>query len=584
MNRRRLAVIGLVVLLAASMIGPIAAQDADPDAGGDSEYTLQDLRQDGKHYAVDGARIVPSEEKVFWLEHTPANQPWRDVTKENNGPKFGAGQTLKTNTLYLRTIRATSDTESVNVTLVSWNMAHRTVEEGNTTKTVPYATNISSTTTQVNLGPGWALGEIKLPRHDQTKRVTMWIEGAEDTARWTFKHQSIAFTQPLDADTYAEFVLLSGLFVIIPAMVTGWFGTRKVRSWIDRAGAPPGHGPGWYTAIAAAATGIVVYGIYAFAAEIIVTAPVVLGVGLGVIFFGYMLATHEGRTQSKLFWQPHIESVSSFASSKIPSIGSDTPEEEIEFSEDMPFGQMRSFRVLDEGRNGLSIVRDGWMAFLARLKGGRARIENANELRTRFSLWNSGWDEVFIVDPDADSIIEYERPGLSLQLPEINSWHDLVRPGFVVAVGAGGAWKLAQIYGEIAWAVMALAVPYLVWKFLVTGTDSYVHINPAPIAMRPVLASMFVLHMGHRDATSLEEAEEFAWKALAGQERSDLTGKRSQAMTIAEEALSSSNDEDGLDDKLEGDEKPTSALDDIDTIDKDVKKFVWDGEVSDADD
>lgn len=560
---KRSATVAIAVLLLLSVFAGLGGIAVAQDENTSGEYTLQDLQQDGKHYSVDGARIVPEEQKVYWLEHRPANQPWSDVSKENGGPKFGSGQTLKTNTLYLRTIRAETTTESVNVTVVTWDKETQLVTEGNTTRQVAYAANVTSTTQQVNLGPGWALGEIDLPRHDETKRVTMWIEGHEDTARWTFKHKSVAFTQPLDADTYAEFVMLAGLFVILPALITGYYGSKKVRAWIDRAGAPPGHSAAYYTSIALVTTGAIAFGIYSFAAEIIVTAPVVLGVGLGVVYIGYMLSTHEGRTAKKLFWQPHIESVSAFASTKIPSIGADNPEEEIEFSEDMPFGQMRSFRVLDEGHDGMSIVQDGWMAFLARLKGGRALIENADELRTRFSLWRSGWDEVFIIDPDADSIIEYERPGLRLRSPEFDSWRELVFPGAITAGLAFAVRQLWQIYGAPALAGTAVIGAYLVWKFAVEGTDSYVRINPAPVAMRPVLASMFVLQMGHRDASSLEEAEEFAWRALAGQEEERLSWERDRDETFVDETFRSGN---GSSEKTSKESTPSKAIDDIEDV------------------
>lgn len=553
------AVVGLLLLsVFAGLGGVAAAQDANETEG----YTLQELKQDGKHYSVDGARIVPDEQRVYWLEHQPANQPWRDVTKANNGPKFGAGQTLKTNTLYLRTIRAQTSTDAVNVTVVSWDRATRTVTDGNTTKEVAYAANVTSQTQQVSLGPGWSLGAIDIPRHSDTKRVTMWIEGHEDTARWTFKHQSVAFTQSLDADTYAKFVMLSALFVIFPALFTHYYGSKKVKRWIDRAGAPPGHSAAYYTAIALITSGAIVYGIYSFAAEIIVAAPVVLGIGVGVVSMGHTLSTHEGRTSKKLFWQPHIESVSAFASTKIPSIGADDPEK-VEFSEDMPFGQMRSFHVLEEGHNGLSIVRDGWMAFLARLKGGRARIENADELRTRFSLWRSGWDEIFIIDPDAETIIDYERPGLRLKMPEFDTWKDLVFP-LGVAGGIGmGIWQLFQIYGGPALAGTAIILAYLVWKFAVEGTDSYVRINPAPVAMRPVLASMFVLQMGHRDASSLEEAEEFAWRALAGKEEEQLSWERDRDETFVDETFRSSDGTKNEDQDLSR-EREKSILDELD--------------------
>jgi hypothetical protein len=534
---KRVAALVLVLLAVSLSVAalPAAAQTNGTDTN--SEYTIDELRQDGKHYSVDGARIVPEEQRIYWLEYTPANQPWREVTKEDNGPKFGSGQTLKTNTLYLRTIRAQEDSESVTVTIVSWDRGTRTVREGNVSREVTVATNVSTIEQQVSLKPGWAMGELNLPRHNEERQVTMWISGHGETARWRFSHESVATTQSIDADTWSEFIMLAGGFIILPALGFGAYGGRKVRSWIEKVGEPPGHGFGYYLLMTTIATALLVYSAYYYAAELIVTVPVLLGIYVGVVYMGYMLATHEGRSEKKLFWQPHIETVESFTSTKIPSIGADD-EKEFSFSEDMPFGTMRTYKVLDEGQEGMSIVRSGWLPFLARLKGGRARIENADELKTRFSLWDSAWTECFIIDPDAEHLVEYTPPGLALKTPEIEERSDLIWPGVLLIVGSAIVWQLASIYGVTAWALLLFAIPLLIWKFAVIGTDSHVRIEPAPAAMRPVLASMLAMHVGYDDASTLEEAEEFAWRALAGREQEELSWERDRDHTYVRQSYS----------------------------------------------
>ncbi|WP_158855594.1 hypothetical protein [Halorhabdus sp. CUG00001] len=545
MTRRSVIVALAGLLVVSSLGGLVIAQQGTPDAGGD--LTLAELKDDGKHHGVTGARIVPGQEQVFYLEHIPANQPWKSVSSESNGPKFGSGQTLQTNTLYLRTIRTDPEPQTLNVTIAFWDRGSRMVEDGNVTREEAVAANVTTTTQTVTLGQGWAVTPIDFPKHDSEVRATMWIEEYPDSARWVFSHKSVAFTQPIGVGTWSEFVVLAAGFVIVPALAFGAYGGRKVRSWVDRAGAPPGHGFLYYFLAATILAGLSLYGLYAFVAELIVAAPIVLGLYVGVVYVGYMLATHEGNTSRKLFWQPHIESVEAFAKTKIPSIGADADAEEgdgntVSFSEDMPFGTMRSYRILDEGQDGLSIVRDGWLAFLARLKGGRAKIENVDELRTRFQLWNSGWDEVFIVDPDADQLIEYEPPGLSLKTPEIDDWTDLVRPALILGGLGLVAWQATQQYGAIAWTTLLVAVPWLVWKFAVTGTDTYARVEPAPAAMRSVLASMLVLQTGHRDAAKLEEAEEFAWRALAQDEEANLSWERRRDETFVDATFGTGED------------------------------------------
>ena len=535
---KRLTKVVLVVLLVGAIVAPAAiaaGQSAESDAG--DEYTIDELRQDGKHYSVPSARIVSSEQRVYWLEHRPVNQPWADVTPTQNGPKFDQ-ETLKTNTLYLRTIRAQESTEQVNVTLVYWNQETREVTNGNTTTTEQYAANVSVVEKSVTLGPGWSVGEISLPRHEETTRVTMFLNDHSEDARWTFKHRSVATSQPIDVSTWSEFIMLAAGFVIVPALGFGAYGGRKVKKWIDKVGEPPGHGFGYYLGVTTVLTGLIVFGAYYNAAEVIVAIPVILGLYVGVVYVGYMLATHEGKAEHKLFWQPHIESVESFTSTKIPSIGAGNEGQEFDFSQDMPFGKMKTFKVLDEGQNGMSIVRPGWYAFLARLKGGRAKIQNANELKTRFSLWESAWSECFIIDPDADKLIDYEPPGLTFKKPEIKDKTDLVWPGVLLGGGSLIAWQATQVYGPVAWTILLIALPLLTWKFAVTGTESHVRIEPAPAAMRPVLASMLAIHVGYDDASTLEEAEEFAWRALAGREQEELSWERNRDSTFIDETFS----------------------------------------------
>lgn len=513
-TRRAVAVVAVLLLVGgASLAGGVAlAQEGDT---GSIDYTLEELKQDGKHYSQPSARIVPEEGRVYWLEHRPVNQPWKTVTKEGGGQKLGEDATLKTNSVYLRTIRASTGTETVNVTVVSYDTESTTVTEGNTTRTVETATNVTETTQQLTLGPGWSLAEISLPHHDDTKQVTMWMEEHPDTARWTFPHKSVATTTPINIQTWSGFLVFAGGFVILPALGGGAYGARKVRQWVQKAGSPPGHGAGYYLGLTIAATVGIVMWIYYQAAEVIVAAPFVLGLGVAVSYVGYMLSTHEGRSERKLFWQPHIQSVEAFSKSKVPTFGAGNDDDSVAFSEDMPFGQFQVHSVLDEGQNGLSVVRDGWMAFLARLKGGRARIVNANELKTRFSAWNSPWDEVFIVHPNADTLMEYEPPGLRLKTPEINGWTDLVWPIAIIGGGSTVAWQLAQIYGATAWAAMLVTVPVLVWTYAVEGTDSRVYVEPAPAATRSALATALVVELGFNEAADLEDMEELAARALA---------------------------------------------------------------------
>lgn len=564
-SHRVAAGLAVLAVILTTVVGGVAIADSTQQSSGE-DYTLDELQQDGTHQAVPSARIVPTEQRVYWLEHRAVNKPWQDVTPSSNGEKLAEDGMVKTNSIYLRTIRAQSTSESMNVTLVFYNEATREVTRGNTTTTEEVAENVSVINQQVTMQAGWSVAEIDLPQHSQKKQMTIWLDEHPDTARWTSEHKSVATTQPIDVNNWSEFILLGSAFIILPSLGFGWYGGRKVKSMIVSAGAPPGHGFAYYTIIATLATMAIMYWAYYYAAEVIVTMPIVLGAYVAAVYVGYMFATHEGKTERKLLWQPHIQSVDAFSDTKIPSVGSGNDSKSIEFSEDMPFGQMQIYQFLDEGQDGLSVVRDGWLAFLARVKGGRAKVENAHELKTRFSTWNSPWSEVFLVDPEADTLIDYEPPGLALKTPEIDEWSDLVWP--VTLIGGGGyvAWQAAQSYGPAAWTVLLVTIPFFVWKFAVTGTDSHVEIDPAPAALRSVVASMMVMNIGNRDAKGLQEAEEFAWDTLA-QSNLDIEAlKERRNRTVTERILG----EDLPDDDHRSNETTASSEDDDDSSEDSV--------------
>ena len=566
MNHRRLATVALAVVILLSVVsaGVAFAQQQSSDADDGESYSIDELREDGKHYAQPSARIVASEGQVYWLEHRAVNQPWKKVSKKSSGKMLGEDATLKTNSIYLRTIRASDTTRTMNVTLVYWTPDTREVTDGNATRMETYAAGQRVVHKSVTLEPGWSLAEIELPNHENATQVTMWLDEHPETARWTYTHKSVAFQQTIPFDSWSGFTLYAAGFVIVPALGFGAYGGRKVKSAMQKAKEPPGHGFGYYLGVTTLLAGGLLVGAYYQLAEVIVAAPVVLGLYVGVVYVGYMLATHEGQSNQKLFWKPHIQSVEAFSKSKIPTVGGDNSDNHVSFSEDMPFGQFEVHNVVDEGQSGLSIVRGGKLAFLARLKGGRARIENAHELKTRFSAWDSPWDEVFIVDPDADTIMDYEPPGLALKTPEIEDWTDLVWPLTLLGGGSVLAWQLASIYGPVAWATLLTALPILIWKFAVEGTDSHVHIESAAAGTRSAMATALTLELGFSEAKDLEGMEELAARALA-QNDQEARERLRKMVDVDIDQRFSFDDDDGAGDI---DEDPTSAVSDKPEVDR----------------
>lgn len=512
-HRRWLVVIAMVAIVASSLGGVAVAQPSENATDAGEQYTIDELRQDGKHYSVDGARIVPSEERVYWLEHTPANQPWRKVSKENNGPKFGSGQTLKTDTLYLRTIRAQTETQSVTVKVASWNRGTQTVKRGNTTTEKEVAKNVSVMTQQVQLGPGWSLGEVNLPRHDESKQVTMWIVGNEDTARWRFQHRSVATSRPIDITTWGGFLVKVFQYVGLPVLVGGLFAGKKVRSAVESAGIGPQWGFGRWLATISLLTAVVVFGTYTQLAQAIVIVPYLLGAWLVMVMAAYMLSTHRGEIKTKSLLKPDVSDAVSFTNARATDDdagaatdgGTQDVARDRQYAYDILQGDYATITTLED-ENGMAVVRGGLIPFLARVYGARAMIENIKEVTARVQFPTSTPDEMFFVDPEADSLIEYEPPGFELSIPEYTRQEWATR-GVFAAAGLGAAWKLAGLYGSLVWPVAIGIAAIAVAKFYIEPTDGYARIEPAPVHFRQAFASTLMMSHGIRDAKDLAEAK-----------------------------------------------------------------------------
>lgn len=507
---RRAGIVAIAgLLLVASIGGLVLAQETPPDAGG-GKYSLAELKQDGRHYSVDGARIVPAEQRVYWLERRPVNQPWRQVSASSNGDKFGSATTLETNSLYLRTIRASEDSETVDVTVAYWNQGTRTVQAGNATREEPVAQNVTVKHQTVTLGPGWALAEIDLPRHVDTTQVTLWLDDYPDTARWQFAHKSSPTTQPIAIDTWGEFLVKLIQFVGLPVLIGGAVVGRRVRSAVESAGIGPQWGFGKWAALITLITVGLAYAAYTALAQAIVLVPYLLGLWLVAIFAAYSLATHRGEIHKKGLLQPDLAEAVSFSDvSFVPSTEADVETDGGEvtqsFGHDILQGEWREFLAIHDDE-GMSIVRPGFLPFLARIYGARARIENLHELTARFELPSSSPDEIFFVDPEAEDLIEYSPPGFEFDLPDLSreAWALVA----VSTIGAAGlTYQLGSRIGLLAYIGAALIGLFVVAKFYISTTDGFAHIEPAPMHFRQAFASTLMLSQGVADAHTIEDAK-----------------------------------------------------------------------------
>lgn len=313
MNRRgpRLVAAVLVALVVVSTAATVA-QDGDG-------YTLDGLRENGVHPADMPAsyRMLDST-GVISVRYTPARPG------QNDWQYLNASDTLRTNRITLWSFRLGESVEPTNVTLkiVYWERGSRRVQTENGTVIRPVVTNVSTQTETVTLDTGADASSVSLrPHYDGRKEVTMWVEQAGDPiegARWRFGHHSSPVGQSIPfGSSWAAFLPWLFGFILVPAGLTSVGAIKAAENAVDRAGAGPG--TGWWLVAAVAITLVVVFGAYHAAIGVVVRAPWVLGIGIGVAVFLVALLVKDD-AEAAIFEQAKIGKAVSPLGDTIPDI------------------------------------------------------------------------------------------------------------------------------------------------------------------------------------------------------------------------------------------------------------------------
>ena len=508
-------------------------------------YTLQELRQDGRHYATDSWRIVPEQHRLYWVVHRDTSKPWTSVSRTGGGVNLDGGL-VEANTVYLRTILATESPEQQDVTLVYWQKG--TITVGNETR--PAAVNQRVVHRTVTLEPGKSLAEIELPQHDETHQVTMWLDSAPEKARWTYSHRSTATSRPASIDTQGEYFTRAGTEFVLPVILGMFIAAYTLREWLNEAGIGPMYGYGAWIVMITIFSALFVFTAFDSLSTALVRLPYIMAGYVVLIFSAIMLETYQKDVGKALFYRPELTDGESFN-------GDDA------FQKGMFLGDMKEERILKSGDGLPSVVRPGLLAFLARKSGARAYLEGAEQMKSRIKLPSSKWDELYLVDPEADSVVDYTPEGWRLALPSIESIDDavsvLVKVGLAGAVGYGAA----NVVG-VPWVQYVLPVGVLAAHFAEArgGSASF---DPAPAHMRNVFASNFIQTKGYADAARLDEAKEALLRERL-QRQQDIEDELDDTdQTLIEELLG--DDSRGVEELLERDddaERPTSVTDEGD--------------------
>lgn len=483
MKRTSIALLAVVLLVAAPLVGTVGAQQATPTPtpdnttndtadSGDGELTLKDLKRNGARQAnsPDGVRM--GDERAYWAVYWPASNPFAEPGSTDGGQNLAPGTTIGRNAIYLRTW--TFEDRDHTVKVAYWERGTKTLRQGNTTTEQPVARNVSVATHNVTFEKGRPTVKIPLRNDDQPTQVTMWIEG-EDYARWTFAHKSIATTQSADINSQGEYLASVVtdflLYIIVGGFVVGW----AIKKALETAGIGPQYGYAPWLITLSIGTGLGSLILYESVANLLVNAPIILALYVVGVFAIILLETYETNVSEALFLRPTLSHTES-----------PTGDKAWDFLD--AESQVEKIVRTPDGR--VQVVKPGLFPFLARVFGKAAEIENVEQLRTRVPMQGK-YDELFLTDPEADEILHYSAETWQTNLPEL-SRETAPQYGLVSGSVLLAGWALVSgtISGPV-WplATVALTVAGLaVWAL--EPVDGVAAVNPAPVHLRTAFGTM----------------------------------------------------------------------------------------------
>lgn len=485
MRRSSLLLVVLVGTLVFGAIAPLTgAMAAENESTGSQGYTVQELSRGGTQSANSPDSLRMADQTAFWLIHWPANQPMANPGEDRNWKFLKRGETIERNSIYLRTFRF-EGSETITVKKVYWQVGERRTGN-NATKRVPV--NVTVDRQKVEIPAGRPTKKINIRRHDKKVRVTMWIE-EYPSARWTYAHRSVATTRPVNIQTYGDLLRWNLTTTYIPIIVGTLIAMGLVAMLLREAKAGPQYGYAIWIIVLGMGSAMAFFASYTFLADLFVALPV-SGAFFVVGIVSIFALEGFGETPRKgVFFKPNLEAAVTPAA---------------EQAHDLLKGEMSDYRLVSTGTDeGVAVVTQGVRPFLSRAFGGRAELENAKDIKTKIPLTGNTGDELYLVHPDSDELLEYEPEGWTFELPELDK-QQLIGFGVKMCLAAA-ATLLAYYVADPGIATVTAIVSAGV--VLLRPEHGHARVNPAPAHMRSVFAMLIMLREGTTDAETFDEMQ-----------------------------------------------------------------------------
>jgi hypothetical protein len=513
---------------------PATTETPAPAGESSSGWSLSELRRGGQQPSGSPASVRLGGDRMLWLIHWPASALWADVGDPQDGSYefVGAGKPVSDSSVFIRSIRKESGTDDFSVKVVSYRVEEvtTTADDGSTT-TERVPADVREKSVDVSLGTGWSIAEVKLPNLEEDREVLMYVEGQEDSLRWTFSHEPVATSQSAPISTEGDYLLRVGSQVFLPALGLLFGGGFLSRKAIQNAGKGPGLGLGtWALLMGIGAFLAFALGPVNSIADVLVAAPTVMAVFLAAVATIVFLESYEVRSRTVQFVKLDPYNVTS------PTATSDADEPEQAL--DAIFGEESTETVVEMPDGTEAVVRDGLFSFLSRALGGcAARLSKKATRQARVELEGGNHDEMVFVSPDfddndEDAAIRYKAEGWELVWPEIETWHDALRPAAIAAVIGVvtlSVWQFEPFFGAATAAVGAA-----VW--LVRPTEGEAAFEPAKGHLRAAIVTSMLMASEVANADTLEKARKKNVELRARSQKEVEEELDKQDATIIEEA------------------------------------------------
>lgn len=523
---------------------PAEAESAPTEADG---WTLEELRRDGSQPADSPPSVRVSGDRMLWLIHWPARAMWADVGNPSDDAYEFVGEKgpVSDGSVFLRTIRTESGTDDLTLKVVTYRVEERetTAEDGSTTRErVP--AGVRERSVDASLGRGWAIEEVSLSNTDEDREVLIYVEGHENDLRWTFSHRPVATQQAAPISTEGDYLWRVAKHVFLPAIGLLFFGGVVSRRAIKNAGKGPGLGfLTWGILLGIVAFFGYVLGPVESTADLLVAAPTLFAVVIGVIATIVFLESYEVRTREVKFVKLDPFTVTSPAAPTDEGrpdadVATDGGEAASRAWKDALYAESSTETIVEMADGTEAVVRNGLFPFLSRaLSGCAARLPKAATRNSQLELNGDDEDELVFVSPEFDEndegdAIKYTAEGWEIDYPEIEDWRDaLVPAGTLAAIGviAAGVWQFDPAFG-LGTFVAGLAV------WLVRPTEGEAAFEPAPGHLRAAIITAMIMSENVENAETLDDARTKLIQEKSKNQRETERVMDMQDQTIIEEA------------------------------------------------